>query len=235
MEIFLVDNSVNAMSELQSFNPLILVPFAVAALVWLFKIYLWDSKPNSKTKSIAILGRKASGKTTLWNRLRDYPFDKTYTVTAVDKVERFFIKKNDREVEILSTLDVGGGKDWVGSQYDKLIGKETFILFLVDSTSCGEEARNDIRARVLRIMNIICEKKLDNVGFSLYITHTDEYIKNNPGTTKEQVIEKIKAFLDLESVRVPEKKVQYNYTAVDLFCDEDIDLIKKDIIDLVYE
>lgn len=235
---YLLGNSIADVHHQQS--AIHLLPFLVAAssaaalwFFWLLKEWLWNTKTTSKTKSIAILGRKASGKTTLWNRLRNYKFSARYEVTSKNKIEQFTIKVEDKEVIIQATKDIGGGKIWV-REYEELIKEGTFILFLVDVTEQSEDARNDIRARVQKIIDIVYTNKLDSVGFRLYITHSDEYLSRNPGATNAMIIENTKKWLDLESINVP-KKVPYEYYAVNLSCDGDIDTIKKNIIDSVYE
>lgn len=202
-------------------------------LYWLFK-KLWGTKPNIKTKSIVILGTKASGKTTLWNRLKGYKFSGEYKVTALDKVEKFIIEKAGKAVEIESTKDIGGGDSWV-TEYDKIIKKDTFILYLVNATDLIEKAgAQPVRSRIQKIQNIIYNNRLENVGFRIYITHTDKFLEKNPDMTDAMLIIVMKKYLDLESIKV-KNDVKYEYTAVNLISDSDIDTIKKDIIDKVYE
>ena len=202
-------------------------------LGWFLKIWLWKTEPTPKTTHIAILGRKVSGKTTLWNKLRGYGYSMEYKVTALENLKQFTIERGGKKVVIESPEDIGGGKYWVRN-YEKLIKKGTFILFLVDATDYSSDAKADVRSRVQCIQKTINDNKLDNVGFHIYVTHADEYLQKNPGMTKAEIINKVKDFLDLESVRVS-KRVCYEYTAVNLTCDEDINDIKKKIIDRVYE
>lgn len=236
---FNVDTCIIPMYEVQCAFPF--VPFLIIAgvslsvyLFWLLKEWLWNTKPTKKTKSIIIVGRKASGKTTLWNRLRGYNFNKKYEITALNKIEQFTINRDDKQVIIQATKDIGGDEKWVFTEYEELIKKGTFILFLVDATDSCSDARSDIRARIQKIQNIVYNNKLDNVGFRIYITHSDEYLSRSPQMTYAMIIEKTKEWLDLESINTP-KKVKYEYDAVSLSCDKDIDTIKKEIIDSVYE
>lgn len=231
----LVCNSITDLYEVHyAFAPWWMMAASLGvSLLWGLKKWLWDTKPTSQTKSVVILGRKASGKTTLWNRLRGYNFNKNYVITALDKIEQFTINRDDKQVIIQATKDIGGDKKWV-REYEELIKERTFILFLVDATDSCEDAQADIRARVQKILNIVNNNKLDKVGFRIYITHSDEYLSRNPQTTYAMIIEQIKKWLDLDSIKAP-KKVKYEYYAVDLSCDKDIDTIKKEIIDSVYE
>lgn len=231
---FNVDTCTIPLHEVQCAFPLIPILIGVGGVVWWgLKIYLWKTKPTPKTTSIAIFGRKASGKTTLWNKLRGFKFNGDYTVTAQEDIESFTIERGGKKVVIESTKDIGGGNGWV-SHYQELIKEGTFILFLVDATDDSPDARAAVRSRVQCIQNIVNDKKMDNVGFRIYVTHADGYMQENPGVTKAEIINRVKKFLDLESIRVS-KKVCYEYAAVNLTCEEDIDDIKKKIIDRVYE
>lgn len=229
----LVCDCIAAFCKVQkAFNPLFLIPIG-GVLLWRLKRWLWDTEPTPKTTHIAILGRKASGKTTLWNKLRGYAYSGDHKVTALDKLAQFTIERGGKEVIIESPEDIGGDKKWV-HVYGNLIKEGTFILFLVDATDYCSDAKTDVRSKVQCIQKTINDNKLDNVGFHIYVTHADEYLQKNPSMTKAEIINKVKDFLDLESVRVS-KQVCYEYTAVNLTCDEDINDIKKKLIDRVYE
>ena len=231
---FNVDTCIIPLYEVQCAIQLLPILITTAAAVgWFLKKWLWKTEPTPKTTHIAILGRKASGKTTLWNKLHGYAYSGDYKVTARDKLAQFTIERGGKEVIIESPEDIGGDKNWV-HVYGNLIKEGTFILFLVDATDYCSDAKKDVRSRVQCIQKTINDNKLDNVGFHIYVTHADEYLQKNPGMTKAEIINKVKDFLDLESVRVS-KQVCYEYTAVNLTCDEDINDIKKKLIDRVYE
>lgn len=71
------------------------------------------SSPDIKTRRIAILGSSMSGKTTLWNQLRNRNVGYDYSPTGQSYIESFRVKIDDREVLVLATKDIGGGDDWV--------------------------------------------------------------------------------------------------------------------------
>lgn len=229
-----IGKHITDIKEMQCAFPLI--PFLCMATAtigaWFFS-KLWGTTPTKKTKSVIILGRKASGKTTLWSRLKNYEFSKEYITTSTEKIEKFHITRDGKTVLIQSTKDIGGDDLWV-TEYEELIKEGTFILFLVDATDLTSDAKECIRCRIQKIQRIIHDNKIKDVGFRIYITHSDEYLSKSSNTTKAQLIENIKNFLDLATLKTPEK-VKYEYTSVDLSCDKDIDCIKKEIIDSVYE
>lgn len=145
------------------------------------------SSPNQKTKRIVILGSSMSGKTTLWNQLRNRAVGYKYAPTVVlSDVESFTIKIDSREVKVLATKDIGGS-DMMVRYYDELIKEnDTFIYFLVDLTKL-QEAKQEIRARLQLVSKCIKDKKLNNCGFKIVATHFDQYEeeykkgKDNPG------------------------------------------------------
>lgn len=145
------------------------------------------SSPNQKTKRIVILGSSMSGKTTLWNQLRNRAVGYMYNpTTGVSYVESFTIKVDSHEVKVLAAKDIGGS-DTMVRYYDELIKEnDTFIYFLVDLTKL-QEAKQEIRARLQLVSKCIKDKKLNNCGFKIIATHFDQYEeeykkrKDNPG------------------------------------------------------
>ena len=106
------------------------------------------SSPNERTRRIVILGSSMSGKTTLWNQLKNrkvgYDYIPTPGQTAIDS---FKVKYKDHEVRVLATKDIGGSDAWV-KFYDELITEDgTFIYFLVDLTKLSD-AKQEIRSRL---------------------------------------------------------------------------------------
>ena len=136
------------------------------------------SSPNEKTRRIVILGSSMSGKTTLWNKLKNrkvgYDYVPTPGQTAIDS---FKVKYKDHEVRVLATKDIGGSDAWV-KFYDELITEDgTFIYFLVDLTKLSD-AKQEIRSRLQLISKCIKDKKLNYCGFKIIATHFDEYEKS---------------------------------------------------------
>lgn len=189
-------------------------------------------KPDKKTTRIAILGLKASGKTTLWNGLRGARFSSDYQVTSKQvtsnqKIDSFTVEKDGKEVTIEKGSDIAGGRDWV-HYYDDLIKDGTFIFFLVDATEISSDSRKDIRARVQKALLLMSSKS--KCGIRILITHVDK----RHGIQPDELVSTIKEWLDLESVKINGKTAQYEYDAVNLTSASDIEYIKKMIIDNVY-
>lgn len=191
--------------------------------------------PDKKTTRIAILGLKASGKTTLWNGLRGARFSSDYQVTGKqtgkqtgkEEIGSFTIEKDGKEITIEKGSDIGGGRDWV-LYYDDLIKDGTFIFFLVDATNISSESRKDIRSRVQKIIGRM--NNASNCGARILITHIDKCY----GMQSAEIISSVKEWLDLESVKINGKTAKYEYDAVNLTSTSDIESIKKMIIDNVY-
>ena len=212
------------------------LPFLGPVIAIIALIILICSKPNKKTQRIAILGMKASGKTTLWNGLRDETYssykitakkDTAKKDTAKEEIKNFTIEKDGKEVTIVEGTDIGGGDGWV-LHYDYLIQDGTFIFFLVDATYKTSDSRRAIRARVQKVFELM--KSKDNCGARILITHKDQCTGMQDG----EIINTIKEWLDLESVKVNGKTAKYEYIAVDLTNHSDISRIKDLIIDNVY-
>lgn len=136
------------------------------------------SSPDERTRRIVILGSSMSGKTTLWNQLKNRKVGYDYIPTPGQvAVDSFKVKYKDHEVRVLATKDVGGSDAWV-KFYDELITEDgTFIYFLVDLTKLSD-AKQEIRSRLQLISKCIKDKKLNNCGFKIIATHFDEYEKN---------------------------------------------------------
>ena len=135
------------------------------------------SSPNEKTRRIVILGSSMSGKTTLWNQLKNLKVGDDYVTTGQTAIDSFKVKYKDHEVRVLATKDIGGSDAWV-KFYDELITEDgTFIYFLVDLTKLSD-AKQEIRSRLQLISKCIKDKKLNYCGFKIIATHFDEYEKN---------------------------------------------------------
>ena len=182
--------------------------------------------PDKKTTRIAILGLKASGKTTLWNGLRGARFSSDFQ-TAKDRVRSFTIKKDGKELTIEESSDIGGDNQWV-IEYDNLIKDGTFVFFLVDATDKKTDSRSSIRSRVQKILGRM--NNASNCGARILITHIDQC----SGMQRAEIISSLKEWLDLESVKINGKTAKYEYDAVNLTSASDIESIKKMIIDNVY-
>lgn len=217
--------------------PYLFVPCFLPLLAWIaigigsaivtIAIIVILATPDKKTTRIAILGLKASGKTTLWNGLRGARFSSDYQVTAKDRVRSFTIKKDGKELTIEESSDIGGDNQWV-IEYDNLIKDGTFVFYLVDATDKESESRRSIRSRVQKIIGRM--NKESNCGARILITHIDQC----SGMQRAEIISSIKEWLNLESVKIDGKTAKYEYDAVNLTSASDIEYIKKMIIDNVY-
>lgn len=191
------------------------------------------SSPDKNTKRIVVFGSKASGKTTLWNQLRDKKVVTEYRTTDQEKIESFNVFANNRYVKVLATKDIGGGDMFV-RYYNELISENgTFVYFLVDLTRL-HETKQEIRSRLQVISKCIKDKKLQNCGFKIIATHFDEYYKNNYNynlleKTKKAKAEVISVLTDKE-INNCSLKIDLDHIMVaNLLNKYYIDIIKKEI------
>ena len=132
---------------------------------------------SSKKRSIAILGMKGAGKTTLWNSLQD-KINTDPIETSFDEVGKFYIKKDGTfTVKLSPAIDIGGGDDYV-KNYGDIIKNETQIFFLFDIRAFEKESRV-ILARVYKIISLVSEKEIKGVSMQFVGTHFDKYRKMN--------------------------------------------------------
>lgn len=187
--------------------------------------------PNEKTKSIVILGSIASGKTTLWNRLRGLGYKEEHVQTSEAIIDSFKIQGKEHEVTIKSTKDFGGGNRWV-KYYDELINEDTFVYYLIDLTRLDEKTCKETRSRLQKIFKIISENNFNNCGLKILATHFDEYIRQNK-YSKDKVIDIVKEFIGFDNLKGTEKiNFSKAVLAVNLLDNNDISIIKEDICTL---
>lgn len=203
--------------------PVVLALAAIAAI----KI---GSSPSPETRSIVIAGSVASGKTTLWQQLRNIipPKDHVLTDDPVP-IESFDIKIGDRIVRIESTMDLGG-TDYLFRDYDKLIKEGTFVYFLVDLTRI-EDKKNEIRARIQKIAQIITDNGYKHCGIKLLATFYDEYASNN-NYSKSQAVAYVKQTLEVRTIKDIKVNIDECILAVNLLDKSDIEIIKNEILNI---
>lgn len=183
-------------------------------------------KQNYKIRLI-VLGSEASGKTTLWKRLKEEKFgNMSYDPTVESKIEKFKVEIDDDSTVIESTEDIGGGDDCV-CFYDTLIkGHGTVIYYLVDLTNlkCRE-----VRARLLKISKIVEQKEYKGCCCKIIATHYDKF-EENKVLSQENAAGKVKQLLDIRSITGMTLDIADTVLAVNLNNDDDISRIKKDVM-----
>ncbi len=187
-------------------------------------------RPNKKTKRIIILGSKAAGKTTLWNKLRGRIVGSDCFATQTTKIDSFDVQSGGHVVEVQKTMDIGGGDLYV-SYYEKLINEDgTFVYFLIDLMSL-DETNQEVRSRLQLISKIIKDKKLKDCGFKILATHYDKY-KNQDFIAYDNVEDKAKSEIQrrLNDIKNCSLKIDWDHImVVNLLNDYYIQKIKKEI------
>lgn len=194
--------------------------FLCIASPFLFGSAILLNALNLHTKCLVILGSKGVGKTTLWNQLRGLAISNTYEATAKENIESFTIRtENGKTRKISSSTDVGGSDLWVAN-YEQIIKEnKTFVFFLVNLTN-AKEKKMEIRARLVKILKIIEDKKLDDCGISILGTFRDQCTYSST----ENICTYLKEILDLNSIPgLKEIKIR----PVNLLSDNDIKEIKQ--------
>lgn len=193
------------------------------------------SSPNEeKTRRIIILGSSMSGKTTLWNQLKNRKIGYDYIPTPGQTViDSFKVKYKDHEVRVLATKDIGGSDAWVKYYNELIIEDGTFIYFLVDLTRL-QDAKQEIRSRLQLISKCIKDKKLNNCGFKIIATHFDEYEKSmeNQGylVVRDAAINDVLKSLTDKKIKNCNLNIDINHIMVaNLFDSLYIDEIKREI------
>ena len=207
------------------FIPIVIGMLIAAAMGYGIKLYFFPSK---KTKKIAILGAVASGKTTLWNKLRDQVCPEHDSNNYEGPIDKFDISIDGRTVSICATKDIVGTDDWV-QDYESVIQEGTFIYYLVDLTRL-KETKREIRSRLQKISKIIKEKKYKDCGLKIIATHYDEYSNNIGYPSREDAAGEVKLVIDAKSIKDFDIDIDDRVIAVNLLNTSDIETIKREII-----
>lgn len=153
-----------------------------------------------KATSIAILGSRGSGKTTLWNQLRGELKDNDYHLTpGSNPINEFTIEHNGVKKTIKKTLDFSGDDEMV-KRYNELIEEGTFIYYLIDLTRL-QEFKREIRSRLQKVSKIAKDKNLgDKAGCRLIGTRYREYNKLS-GKSRDDARQELSKVIGLDSVK----------------------------------
>lgn len=155
--------------------------------------------PDEAT-SIAILGSKGSGKTTLWDQLRGEFKDRDYYPTeGSDPINEFIIEHNGVKKTIKKTLDFSGDDQMV-KRYNELIEEGTYIYYLIDLTML-EKFKRETRSRLQVISKIAKEKNLgDKAGCRLIGTNYRKY-NIQGGKSRDDARHELCKVIRLDSVK----------------------------------
>lgn len=191
-------------------------------------VFMLSNTITRNTKNIVILGSKGSGKTTLWNKLRNINNDTDTTTTDQEKIKQFLVKgSNNRSVNITDTQDLGGDNLWVNN-YDKIINKKgTFIFYLVDLLNLHEaDKKIEIRARLMKISSIIKEKELKDCCCQILATNLRRYKELGLQKKYGSAVSYVKKVLKFETLPQLSMKIEQYITPVELTDDNDTIRIK---------
>lgn len=158
--------------------------FPPSLLLKLLRLFLTPKKATS----IAVLGMKGSGKSTLWKGLGGLKAVKIDT--RIDKIPSFTLVRDDgSSVVINETIDIGGEDSYV-RYYDELVTSNCFVYYVADATKIQEyQYYRKIRSDLRKIDSVLQKKAItpDQFGFKILLSHYDEYKQKMPNCSKEEL------------------------------------------------
>lgn len=152
---------------------------------------LTDPDPE-KTVSIAILGEKGAGKSTMWNYLRG--IKGTPQVTTVSDIEEFVFdtKSDGTKLKIKRAKDLGGGQSFVQNYDDVIVENGCFIFYFMPMDSMKDEAaRTRIKSRKDKIYRLLEERKLKDYGVKFVLTYADKFDANEQREWEEKTCKEL--------------------------------------------
>lgn len=176
MDILQIENQEQVQEAIIWFWPLIAL--VLSALLGGIK-YL--SKPD-KGLSLAILGMQGAGKTTFWHILTRGMVQKGQTIN-IEITPEVEVTINEKTRLIKQSLDIAGGDELVGTEYEQLIKEKDFVLFLFNSEiilngngeMSSEEYVDEVRTRLQKIKSCLGDHKK---RLHLVATFADKVIKD---------------------------------------------------------
>ena len=157
--------------------------FPPSLLLKLLRILLTPKKATS----IAVLGMKSAGKTTLWKGLGGV---KKVEETKMKTIPSFTMVRDDGSTVVINeSIDIGGEPGYV-KQYDQLIVPDCYIYYVADATKIQDyQYYRRIRSDLRKIDSVLQKKEItpNHIGFKILLSHYDELKKKEPGYSKEQL------------------------------------------------
>lgn len=136
-----------------------------------------DGPDPNKTRSIAVLGLKGAGKTTLWNYLQGKRGETNVTMGETEFDIFKIPNREGKDIWIKKGKDIGGGLELVKKYYKELIEKDTYIYFLIRANDLKDKAlMEDAYRRLLSIRERATELGIEQgmgFGVKLVLTHVD--------------------------------------------------------------
>lgn len=149
---------------------LILLLIAMFRIVGIFvtKIKRLDGK------KIAVLGMKGAGKTRLLCLLQNKAYVEQETL--IEHYDKFaYTKENGEKVEIMEGCDIGGGEDFIASDYWKKLANCDNMMFLfdIDEFLSNKNYQEQVCAR----LDFIYERWQKPEKTAVFATHMDRYFE----------------------------------------------------------
>jgi len=151
--------------------------------------------PSPDIKGFAIIGSRAAGKTTLWNRILG---ESRGGATSRENIPARQIERGGKTFTIKMSKDIGGGDGFVRTDYDELIKGKDFVIFLFNGyelTKDDEYGKHElitVQSRLLKLSKSVEESSIPG-QFHIIATHADKFLKDKGSyeTWKDRIYEKI--------------------------------------------
>lgn len=175
------------MTQILLFIPIIWLPivwWAIGPIIVILFGGFFYAISAGEAESIAILGSRNAGKTTLWKQLRGEfeNADNIRTTVGKEEISEFTIEYDGTKKTIKKSADFGGTDELV-HRYGEIIEDGTFIFYLIDLTMLKEN-KDETRGRLRAIATIIKKREL-KVGLQLIGTHYKKF-QETTGLSKEE-------------------------------------------------
>lgn len=145
--------------------------------------------------------------------------------THKDTIEETDVRIGDKTYKLKESVDIGGGNDFVGEEYEKLIQNKDFVIFIFNAEKIMNsdlEEINQVRARLIKLGQILRRSMADNKLLQVHIigSHLDKVLKNKNEYNKkaDEIIRKIeeKYFKELLNFDKEKHLVLLDLTTKDL-------------------
>ena len=139
---------------------------------------------NIRGKRFAILGARASGKTTLHKFLSEGKISAEYVKSTEDKVKDNHFKLKHLSLRIKSATDIGGSEDFI-SRWENIISQADYICYIIKADKIEENDKEyiiKVKAHIDLILNRMKDHKIENKNLHLIYSFCDlipQYLEDN--------------------------------------------------------
>lgn len=210
-------------------RPLLPTFYLIEILIEFIKLRIAAFFARKAPLHVAILGSKGSGKTTLWNKLRNIACEEQ-KATDQTEINSFKVCYDGKTITVASTYDIGGDDVYVGQDYELVINNnDTLIYFLTDLMKL-QESKDYIGACLKKISLLIKEKKLKRCRVKILATNLQSFKLSGLEEKYGSALKYAKSILGLNRFETMLQGLDKIILPIELTDDAQIELIKSEII-----